>query len=80
MTEKIEHKVEYQVTVHSEDGSFWAEVDELPGLFVSGDSIDEIFEALPEALALYMNEPGQSELGVKIGKIEQVESKYLVGC
>lgn len=79
MSTVAEHK-EYEVIVHSEDGSFWAEVQGLPGLFVAGDSIEEIFDALPEALELYMTEPGQDELGVNISNIEQVETKYLVDC
>ncbi|MGH9107969.1 MAG: type II toxin-antitoxin system HicB family antitoxin [Acidimicrobiales bacterium] len=45
----------YTVRVHEEDGGLWATVTEMPGLFVSGDSIDEIREALTEAMSLYMS-------------------------
>jgi predicted RNase H-like HicB family nuclease len=38
-----------------EDGTYWAEVLLLPGCFVSGDSIEEIEEALQEALGLYLS-------------------------
>ena len=45
----------YNVTIHhEEDGSLWAEVLEMPGCFVSGDSIEEIQEALREAMSLYL--------------------------
>lgn len=39
--------------VHQEDGSYWAEVVELPGCFASGDDLDELKEALAEAIFLY---------------------------
>lgn len=45
---------QFEVKVHHEDGSYWAEVPEMPGLFVSGDSIEEIREALAEAIGLYL--------------------------
>lgn len=45
---------ELHADVHREDGSYWAEVRELPGCFASGASIDELVEAIEEAVALYM--------------------------
>ncbi len=46
----------FAVDVHVEDGSFWAEVPELPGLFASGDTKEELEEALTEALSLYLTD------------------------
>jgi predicted RNase H-like HicB family nuclease len=47
--------VEYIVRVHQEDdGSFWAEVLDLPGCFASGDTLDELRAALQEAISLYV--------------------------
>lgn len=43
----------YTVKVHDEDGGYWAEVEELPGCFASGDTFDELLEALSEAVGLY---------------------------
>jgi predicted RNase H-like HicB family nuclease len=46
-------------TVHiteENDGSFWAEVDELPGCFASGFSIDELKEATEEAIKMCVPE------------------------
>jgi predicted RNase H-like HicB family nuclease len=40
------------------DGTFWAEVRELPGCFASGASIAELIEALREAVALYLTTDG----------------------
>jgi predicted RNase H-like HicB family nuclease len=49
-----EDTVEYVVRVHQEqDGSFWAEVRDLPGCFASGDTLDELRDALEEAISLY---------------------------
>ena len=50
-----------QVTFHAlvheeEDGSYWAEVKELPGCFASGFSIDELRDALFEAMQLWLPE------------------------
>lgn len=50
-----EHQSEYVVRVHhDDDGSLWAEVLDLPGCFASGDSLDELSEALEEAVRLYL--------------------------
>ena len=42
------------VDVHHEDGSYWAEVPELPGCFASGDTAAELIESVEEAVALYL--------------------------
>ncbi len=46
--------MELTVIVHQERGSFWAEVSELPGCFASGRTLDELVEALAEAVGLYL--------------------------
>lgn len=43
-----------RVDVHHEDGSYWAEVRELPGCFASGDAPGELVEAVEEAVGLYL--------------------------
>lgn len=51
----------YTVLVHHEpdqEYSFWAEVEELPGCFASGRNMDELREALSEAVSHYLSEPG----------------------
>lgn len=42
----------FTAQVHLEDGSYWAEVRELPGCFASGDTLCELFEGLREAIDL----------------------------
>ena len=48
-------QVEYIARVHEEQGSLWAEVLDLPGCFASGNSLDELREALEESIALYLS-------------------------
>lgn len=45
---------EYRVFVHEEDGSYWAEVEALPGCIASGRDLDELREAVVEAITLYL--------------------------
>jgi predicted RNase H-like HicB family nuclease len=47
------------VDVHHEDGSYWAEVRELPGCFASGHDLPELIESVQEAIALYLAPEGQ---------------------
>jgi predicted RNase H-like HicB family nuclease len=43
--------MELHATIHEDsDGSYWAEVKELPGCFASGTTISELTEALLEAV------------------------------
>jgi predicted RNase H-like HicB family nuclease len=44
--------MELTARIHIEESSYWADVPELPGCFASGDTLDELFEALQEGVAL----------------------------
>lgn len=44
------------VVVHAEDNSLWAEVPELPGVFASGHTQEELLAALEEAISQYMSD------------------------
>lgn len=47
----------YSVRVHhEEDDTLWAEVIDLPGCFASGHTLDELKEALEEAISLYLTD------------------------
>ena len=54
---------EFRVFVHEEDDAYWAEVESLPGCFASGGSLDELREAVVEAITLYLSsaEPDGAE-------------------
>lgn len=46
----------YTIRVHNEDdGTVWAEVDDLPGCFATGDSVEELWVNLAEAIGLYLS-------------------------
>lgn len=46
--------IEYIVRVHEDEEMLWAEVLDLPGCFASGATLDELREALQEAISLYV--------------------------
>jgi len=50
--------MELTARIHIEDGSYWADVPELPGCFASGDTLDQLFESLQEGIALYLADDG----------------------
>ena len=47
------------VNVHLEDESLWATVYEFPGVFATGDNLDELRESLQEGIALVLAGPGE---------------------
>jgi predicted RNase H-like HicB family nuclease len=49
-------QVVFHVAVNEEaDGTYWAEVKELPGCFASGFSMEELEEAVFEAIQLIVS-------------------------
>jgi predicted RNase H-like HicB family nuclease len=46
--------MELTARIHIEDGSYWADVPDLPGCFASGDTLDQLFQSLQEGIALYL--------------------------
>jgi predicted RNase H-like HicB family nuclease len=61
MTEYGSRIMELTVNVHMEDGSYWADVPELPGCFASGDTLDELFNSVREGIQLYLMDGNDSE-------------------
>jgi predicted RNase H-like HicB family nuclease len=45
-------KQNVHVRVRFEEQAFWATVDEYPGVFATGDSLDELRESLEEGISL----------------------------
>jgi predicted RNase H-like HicB family nuclease len=62
--------VELTVRVHQEEGSYWAEVLELPGCFASGETLDELREALGEAIRLHRDQPLDGTLTVRVNELK----------
>ena len=52
--------MKYHFKVHKEGDGFWAECIELDGCVTQGDSKEELFKNMQEALNLYLEEPEAS--------------------
>jgi len=48
--------MELHAIIHEGDGSYWAEVKELPGCFASGATLDELKDALIEAIGTVLED------------------------
>ena len=55
-----------RVNVRLEDGSLWATVDEFPGVFATGDTLEELRKSLEEGIALVLVGPGEEPPAVKL--------------
>lgn len=71
---------EYHARVHQEDGSFWAEVVELPGCFAAGDDLQELQQSLTEAMRLVLDEEVNIEFGEPTATERTEDRDLLVSC
>lgn len=55
--------VEFNAIIRVEGGVYWAEVRELPGCFASGETLDELMEALSEAIGMCLSPEDLERLG-----------------
>ncbi len=64
------------VKIRQEDGSFWATVDEYPGVLAMGDDLEELRASLEEGIRLMKAEPGEDlpELRLSELKLEPGET------
>jgi predicted RNase H-like HicB family nuclease len=58
------------IDVHLEDGSLWAIVEELPGVFATGDTLEELRESLEEGISLYLAEPNGDAPSVRLDALQ----------
>jgi predicted RNase H-like HicB family nuclease len=69
-----------RITVHihdeGEDG-LWAKIVEMPGCFASGDTMEELHEALQEAIGLYLSTPEHTAQVELLDEPRQVESVHV---
>lgn len=68
--------MEFRALIHEEDGAYWAEVKELPGCFASGANLDELKEALIEAITFCLDDD-QNAKGTPSAHVD--EMRVLVG-
>lgn len=66
--------MELHAVIHEEDGSYWAEVRELPGCFASGHDLEEVKEGLIEAITLVLGEerPSSERISVRVDELKLV--------
>ena len=58
----------YKAVVHPEaEGGYWAEVAGLPGCFTQGETLDELYSNLAEAIACHLDTDVQD---VRVGLLE----------
>jgi predicted RNase H-like HicB family nuclease len=69
--------MELTANIHREDGSYWADVSELPGCFASGDNLDELFASLREGIQLYLESDGHSTDNGSLGSRLQIKVAVL---
>lgn len=62
------------VKLHYEDGSFWATVDEFPGVFATGDDLEELRESLEEGISLMLAGPDEEPQPVHLSPLELPET------
>lgn len=70
--------MEFHVRIHEEDGSYWAEVKELPGCFASGGDLEELKEAVLEAIELYLADDDAGEPKKRTATAHVDEMRVLV--
>ncbi len=71
---------EFRVLVHEEDDAYWAEVEDLPGCFASGHDLEELREAVVEAITLYLAEGGSTEAPRALATAHVDEMRVLVSA
>lgn len=65
------NEVLYCVRVHDEGPEgLWAEIEELPGCFATGDTEAELWESLNESVSLYLSTP-DNPVEVKLAEMDQ---------
>ena len=58
----------FKAIIHREaEGGYWAEVPELQGCFTQGDTLDEVYQNLTEAVACHLDVEPEA---VRIGLLE----------
>jgi predicted RNase H-like HicB family nuclease len=57
------------VRVRFEDQAFWATVDEYPGVFATGDTLDELRESLEEGISLVLGGAAAGEQHARLSPL-----------
>jgi predicted RNase H-like HicB family nuclease len=60
---------EINVSVRNEDGSYWATVDQFPGVFATGDDLEELRESLEEGISLVLAGPDEDPVPIQLAPL-----------
>lgn len=60
------------IEIHREDEMFWARVKEWPGCYASGETLDELIEAVEEAIAMFVTPDEEQIVSLEL-KIKEIE-------
>lgn len=66
---QVKAELHFTVNIDEEDGSYWAEIVEIPGCFVWGRSMEEIRDGLTEAVH---GSPGATGMQVVLRDLRSV--------
>ncbi len=58
------------VKIRQEDGSYWATVDEYPGVLATGDDLEELRKGLEEGIRLMKAGPGEELPAVRLSELQ----------
>lgn len=62
------------VTRIEDDGSLWATVEEMPGVYATGDTEEELRASLEEGISLWLAKPSESAPAVSLGELRRREA------
>jgi len=65
----------FRVEVERALPGYWGSAPELPGCFASGETLDELLEAMSEAIALYITAGDDDELADEDAPLERILSR-----
>ena len=68
----------YHFKIHKEGNGFWAECIEIPGCVTEGDTKEELFENMRDALNIYLEEPENSQYLAPLPKMSIELSRSVV--
>lgn len=60
--------------IRMEDGAFWATVAEFPGVFATGQTLEELRASLEEGIALYVAKSGEDVRPVHLPPLKPAET------
>lgn len=70
--------MKYHFKIHKEGAGFWAECIELPGCLTEGNSKEELFANMQDALNTYLEEPHDSRYVAPLPKARMHLSRNLI--